>query len=104
MTSGTPACVICSSVPTETFLNVTATSISPGRFQPRSSHSGGRDNQSSGRHLQLMLHHQGKRCVRQQMTGDAAEKQFQEISVLEGADQQAGGLRGLGEIEDGFSH
>ena len=33
--SGTPACVICTSVPTDTFFNVTVTCISPGRWDRR---------------------------------------------------------------------
>src|SRR5213592_1866108 len=32
MMSGTPACVISTSVPTDTFFNVTITCISPGRL------------------------------------------------------------------------
>ncbi len=51
----------------------------------------------------LMLHHHRQRAMRQQVVGDATEQQLQEISMLEGADQQAGGLRGFREIEDRFA-
>jgi len=41
--------------------------------------------------------------MRQHITGDTAEKQFQEIAVSVCADQQATCLRGCREIEDRFS-
>lgn len=50
-----------------------------------------------------MFHHQGERRKREQMARDPADKQFEEIAVPEGSDQQASGLRRACEVENGLA-
>ncbi|AJD41615.1 hypothetical protein RGR602_CH02289 [Rhizobium gallicum bv. gallicum R602sp] len=50
-----------------------------------------------------MLHHEWMRRIRQQEVSETAEQQFQEIAMLESANQEARRIRRLGEIEDRLS-